>query len=333
MREKVGLIDLTSFSKFDVSGPGAEAYLDRLVANALPKKVGRIALTHNLTASGGVRSEFTITRMGPESFYLISSGAAERYDSDLLLKELPADGSVTLRNITTSRGVFVLAGPQARNVLAKLTDTDLSNPAFPWLSCQTISVGLASDVRALRVNFVGGLGWELHHPIEFQNHIFDALMKAGAEYGIGLVGMRAMDSMRIEKSYRMWGSDLTSEYSILEAGLNRFVRLNKGDFIGREALIRQQEEGIPQSFITLEVDVRDADCLGNEPLYLGEKMVGRVTAGAFGHSVGKSLALAYVKPEAAEAGTELKVDILGELFPARVIEESPYDPENADLRA
>jgi dimethylglycine dehydrogenase len=183
------------------------------------------------------------------------------------------------------------------------------------------------------VNFVGGLGWELHHPIEFQNHIFDALMKAGAEYGIGLVGMRAMDSMRIEKSYRMWGSDLTSEYSILEAGLNRFVRLNKGDFIGREALIRQQEAGIPQSFITLEVDVRDADCLGNEPLYLGEKMVGRVTAGAFGHSVGKSLALAYVKPEAAEAGTELKVDILGELFPARVIEESPYDPENADLRA
>ncbi|WP_282607153.1 FAD-dependent oxidoreductase [Pelagibius sp. Alg239-R121] len=333
MREKVGMIDLTSFSKFDVSGPGAEAYLDRLVANALPKKVGRIALTHNLTPSGGVRSEFTITRMGPESFYLISSGAAERYDSDLLLKELPDDGSVTLRNITTSRGVFVLAGPHARDVLAKVTDADLSNAAFPWLSSQTISVGLASDVRALRVNFVGGLGWELHHPIEFQNHIFDALMKAGKEFGIGLVGMRAMDSMRIEKSYRMWGSDLTTEYSVLEAGLNRFVRLNKGEFIGRDALVRQQEAGVPQSFITLEVDVKDADCLGNEPLYLGEEMIGRVTAGAFGHSVGKSLALAYVKPEAADPGTELKVDILGELFPARVIEESPYDPENTALRA
>ena len=228
---------------------------------------------------------------------------------------------------------FVLAGPHARDVLAKVTDADLSNEAFPWLSAQTISVGMASDVRALRVNFVGGLGWELHHPIEFQNHIFDALMKAGEEFGIGLVGMRAMDSMRIEKSYRMWGSDLTTEYSILEAGLNRFVRLNKGDFVGRDALVRQQEAGVPQRFITLEVDVNDADCLGNEPLYQGEEMIGRVTAGAFGHAVGKSLALAYVKPQAAEPGTELKVDILGEFFPARVIEESPYDPENTALRA
>ncbi len=333
MREKVGLIDLTSFSKFEVSGPGAEAYLDRLVANRLPSKIGRMSLSHALTRTGGVRSEFTITRLAEDRFYLISSGAAERYDWDLLVKNLPDDHSVRLDRITTSRGVFVLAGPDARKVLQALTDADLSNEAFPWLTAQTINVGLAGDVRALRVNFVGELGWELHHPIEYQNHIFDEIMRVGAEHGIGLVGMRAMDVMRIEKSYRMWGLDLTREYSALEAGLQRFVRLNKGDFVGRDALVRQQEEGVPQRFITLEVGARDADCWGNEPLYQNGRMVGRVTSGAYGHAVAKSLALAYVQPDAADPGTDLEVEILGERFPATVIPDSPCDPDNQRLRA
>ena len=333
MREKVGLIDLTSFSKFEVSGPGAEAYLDRLVANKLPSKVGRMSLSHALNKHGGVRSEFTITRLSEDRFYLISSGAAERYDWDLLVKNLPDDHSVRLDKITTSRGVFVLAGPDARKVLQPLTDSDLSNEAFPWLTAQSINVGLAGDVRALRVNFVGELGWELHHPIEYQNHIYDEIMRAGADHDIRLAGMRAMDVMRIEKSYRMWGQDLTREYSALEAGLQRFVRLNKGDFVGRDALVRQQEAGVPQSFITLEVAAQDADCLGNEPLYQNSDMVGRVTSGAYGHVVAKSLALAYVRPEVAEPGTDLEVEILGERFPATVIPESPCDPDNLRLRA
>jgi dimethylglycine dehydrogenase len=193
-------------------------------------------------------------------------------------------------------------------------------------------VGLAPDVRALRVNFVGDLGWELHHPIQYQNHIFDALVAAGAEFGLAMVGMRAMESLRIEKSYRMWGQDLTIEYSPFEAGLDRFVRLNKGEFTGREALIAQQQSGIPHRFVTLEVDAADADCGGNEPLYVGAEMVGRVTAGAYGHHVGKSLALAYVKPEVAEVGTKLEVVVLGERRGAVVVEESPYDPENESLR-
>ena len=332
VRQGVGLIDLSSFSKFEAEGPGAEAWLDRLVANNLPKKVGRIQLCHALAPSGGVRSEFTITRLAPERFMLISSGAAERFDGDFLAKALPRDGSVRLVNVTTQRGTFVVAGPRARDLLAKVTEADLSGAAFPWLTGQTINVGLAADVRALRVNFVGDLGWELHHPIEYQNHIFDALVAAGAEFGIAMIGMRAMDSLRIEKSYRMWGQDLTVEYSPFEAGLDRFVRLNKGDFTGRDALVAQQQSGIPQRFVTLAVDAADADCGGNEPLYLGEEMVGRVTAGAYGHHVGQSLALAYVKPEVAEVGTALEVVVLGERRGAVVVPESPYDEENESLR-
>ncbi len=331
-RERATIIDITSFTKHEVSGPGAEAYLDRMVARKLPKRIGRVSLSHALTPSGGVRSEFTVTRWGPNQFYLVSSGAAERYDNDLLVKQLPDDGSVTLTNLTTSYGVLVLVGPRSRDILSKVTDADLSNEAFPWLTGQQIHVGVAPTL-ALRVNFVGELGWELHHPIEYQNHIFDTLMTAGEEYGIGLCGMRAMDSLRIEKSYRMWGQDLTIEYSVFEAGLDRFIHLDKGDFVGRDALVKQKQEGVPQRFITLEVDVDDADPLGNEPIYRGEALVGRATAGAYGHVVKKSLALAYVKPETANVGTALEIEILGKRHRATVIEESPWDPENKRLRA
>jgi dimethylglycine dehydrogenase len=331
-REKASLIDITSFTKHLVSGPGAEAYLDHLVARRLPKKAGRINLSHALTKNGGVRSEFTIMRDGPEAFYLISSGAAERFDNDFLTKHLPDDGSVRLDNVTTAHGVLVLAGPRARDVLAKLTDADLSNQAFPWLTGQHILVDLA-PTRAMRINFVGELGWELHHPIEYQNHIFDALVEAGEEFGLGMCGMRAMDSLRIEKSYRMWGQDLTREYSAWEAGLDRFIHLDKGDFTGREALARQKEASVPQRFVTLEVEVDDADPLGNEPIYQGGKMVGRATAGAYGHTVGKSLALGYVAADAGGVGTALEVEVLGEHYPAKVIPDSPADPDNEKLRA
>ncbi len=331
-RERATIIDITSFAKHEVSGPGAEAYLDRMVARKLPKRIGRVSLSHALTPSGGVRSEFTVTRLGLNQFYLVSSGAAERYDNDLLVKQLPDDGSVTLTNLTTSYGVLVLVGPRSRDILSKVTDADLSNEAFPWLTGQQMHVGVAPTL-ALRVNFVGELGWELHHPIEYQNHIFDTLMTAGEEYGIGLCGMRAMDSLRIEKSYRMWGQDLTIEYSVFEAGLDRFIHLDKGDFVGRDALVKQKQEGVPQRFITLEVDVDEADPLGNEPIYRGEALVGRATAGAYGHVVKKSLALAYVKPETANVGTALEIEILGKRHRATVIEESPWDPENKRLRA
>ena len=175
------------------------------------------------------------------------------------------------------------------------------------------------------------LGWELHHPIEYQRHIFGELMRAGAAFDIGQCGMRAMDSLRIEKSYRMWGQDLTRDYTVLEAGLDRFVHLDKGDFVGRDALIAQADAGVPQRFVSIEaLDVEDADPIGNEPLWQGQRMVGRVTAGAYGHFLGRSLALAYVE---AGVGSRLEIEILGRRYPARVIEDSPHDPENARPRA
>ena len=331
VRERAGLIDITSFAKFEVSGAGAHAALDGLLANALPGAVGRMRLAHALTQRGGVRSEFTITRLGPDRFYLVSSGAAERYDHDLLLKRLLAP-DVRVENLTSAYGVLVVTGPRAREVLAPLTAADLSNAAFPWLTAREITLGLAG-VRALRVNFVGELGWELHHPIEVQNHLFDCLMAAGEGFGMALVGMRAMDALRIEKSYRMWGLDLTREYTAWEAGLERFVSLDKGNFAGREALIEQRRSGVPQRFVTLEVEAEDADALGNEPIWQGARMVGRATSGAYGHTLGKSLALAYLEAALAAPGTALEIEILGARRAATVIPDSPHDPKNKRLRA
>ena len=332
VRERAGLIDITSFSKFHVTGPGAEAFLDRLVANSLPKKVGAIKLTHALDQKGGVRTEFTIMRDGRHAFYLVSSGAAERYDHDLLLKQMPDDGSVQIDNVTTAHGVLVLVGPKAREILSQVTDADLSNQGFPWLSGRMINIGLA-PVRAMRINFVGDLGWEIHHPIEYQNHIFDALIEAGEAHGLAMVGMRAMESLRIEKSYRMWGLDLTRDYTALEAGLDRFIAFGKGDFTGKAALEKQQAAGVPLKFVTMEVEgIEDTDPHGNEPVYRDGTMVGRATSGVYGHSVGKSLSMAYVDAAAGEIGSELEIEILGQMKAARVVPESPYDPESASLR-
>ena len=330
-RERVGLLDLTSFTKHEISGPGAEDYLNKMIANRLPTSEGGTVLGHALTASGGVESEFTITRDG-EKFFAISSGAAERHDHDVLLRTLPRDGSVSLKNITLEHGTLVVCGPRSRDLLSKITDADLSNDGFPWLTSQRITVAGVS-LLALRVNFVGELGWELHHPINQQVRLFDSIVEAGDEFGLRHFGMYAMESMRLEKSYRMWGSDLTREYSILEAGLSRFVRLKKDEFIGKEALLLQKETGVPQEFVTLEIEVTDADALGSEPIFRNGEMVGRATSGCYGHSVGKSLALAYVKSGSGDLGTELEIEILGERCSTRVIPESPCDPENLKLRA
>ncbi|SMF53967.1 dimethylglycine dehydrogenase [Tistlia consotensis] len=337
MRERVGLLELSSFAKYTVEGRGARDWLDRMIANNVPKSVGRMNLCHALNPSGSVRAEFTILRLPDglygERFYVVGPGRAHDMDWDFLTRQLPRDGSVILQDVTTQYGVFVLAGPDSRKVLEQLADADVSNQGFPWLTGRDIPVGWCPAVRALRVNFVGSLGWELHHPIEYQNHLYDQIMEAGKEFGIGLVGMRAMDSMRLEKSYRLFGTDLNAENSILEAGLARFVRLNKAGFTGREALVRQQEAGIPNTYCTIEIEADDADPFGNEPIFMDGEVVGRGTAGGYGHTIGKSLMLGYVKTPFAEIGRECQVRVLDQLRPARIVAESPYDPDNAALRA
>ncbi len=333
VHENVGVLDMSAFAKMTVSGPGAESWLESLVANRIPKKIGRIGLCHMLSQNGGVRSEFTIYKTGPQSYYLVSAGAFERHDHDYLRKLAPTDGSVRLQPVTTQYGVLVLAGPKARAVLQQLTDADLSNDAFPWLTGKPINVGHAM-AHALRVNFVGELGWELHHPIEMQNTIFDLLFEAGAGHDLKPFGIRAMDSLRIEKSYRLIPRELSIEYAALELGLDRFVRLNKEQFIGREALIEWQQRSFKNRLVTMEVgEISDVDPRGNEPIYHNGAMVGRCTSGAYGWRLGKSVALGMVPPDVGEEGEEFEVEILGKRYPAIVIPESAFDPDNERLRA
>ena len=331
--ENVGLLDMTAFAKCFVTGPGAEAWLDSILANRIPKKPGRVNLCHLLTKHGGVRSEFTVCKTLEGGYYMVSAGALERHDHDVLMKLLPADGSVRMYPITGQWGVLVLAGPKSRDVLQKVTDADLSNATFPWLSARRINIGFA-EAHAMRVNFVGELGFELHHPMEMQNAIFDAVMEAGEEFGIKPFGIRAMMSMAIEKSYRLIPRELSIEYTAYESGLDRFVHPNKGDFLGRDALVKAHAEGDKWKYVTMEVDgITDADPRGNEPIWNGEELVGRATSGGYGWRVGKSLALAMVQPEHGAEGAELEIQILGERKRATVVPESPYDPENTRLRA
>jgi dimethylglycine dehydrogenase len=328
----VGLLDMTAFAKCRVSGPGAEAFLDYFVANSLPRSVGGVSLAHALNSRGGVHSEFTIRRESDDSFYLVSAGALQRLDHDYLLKHMPTDGSVQFTQLTGAQGVLVLAGPKSRALLERITDADLSNEAFRWLTAQDIVVGMA-PVNAMRVNFVGELGWELHHPIEYQNHIFDALFDAGEDLGLKPFGIRAMDSMRLEKSYRMVGTELSIEYSAFESGMDRFVKADKGDFLGRDALLAWREAGSDNQLVTLEVhEVDDADALGNNALLKDGELVGRATGGGFGFRVDKSLALGMVKPELAEPGSQLEIEILGKTYTATVVPDSPFDPRNERLR-
>jgi dimethylglycine dehydrogenase len=330
--ENVGLLDMTAFAKCRVSGPSAEAFLDSFVANSLPQKVGGLSLAHALNTRGGVHSEFTIRREPGDSFYLVSAGALQRLDHDYLKKHMPRDGSVQFTQLTGAFGVLVLAGPKARVLLERVTDADLSNEAFRWLTAQDIVVGMA-PVNAMRVNFVGELGWELHHPIEYQNHIFDALFAAGEDLGLRPFGIRAMDSMRLEKSYRMVGTELSIEYSAYESAMDRFVKPDKGDFLGRDALLAWQESGMSNRLVTLEVhDIDDADALGNNALLKDGELVGRATGGGYGFRIGKSLALGMVKPELAKPGSQLEIEILGRSHAATVIPDSPFDPKNERLR-
>lgn len=327
-----GLLDMTAFAKCRVSGPGAEAFLDWFVANSLPSKTGGISLSHALNTKGGIHSEFTIRRDADDSFYLVSAGALQRLDHDYLRKHMPKDGSVTFENLTDDIGVLVLAGPKSRQILEKVTDADLSNEAFRWLTAQDITVG-GEPTNAMRVNYVGELGWELHHPMDSQNAIFDALFEAGEELGLKPFGIRAMDSMRYEKSYRMVGTELSIEYSAYESAMDRFIKPEKGDFLGRDALMAWQERGIDNMLVTLVVsDVEDADALGNNALLKDGEVIGRATGGNFGFRLNQSLALGMVKPELAEPGTEIEIEILGKNYPATVVAESPFDPKQERLR-
>ena len=333
MSKNVGLLDLSGFAKCRISGSSAENFLNFLVANKISKTIGRVSLCHALNSLGGVHSEFTITKESENSFYLVSAGAYQRLDHDWIKKNMPTDNSVIFEDLTNSKGVLVLAGPKSRDLMKLVSKDNFENENFPWLTSQIVNIG-NYPVLAMRVNFVGELGWELHHPIEYQNQIFDILFQHGSKLNLKPFGIRAMDSLRIEKSYRLPGRELSIEYAALESGLNRFVSENKGDFIGRDGLAEWKSKGLSYGFVTLEVhNIKDADALGNNPIYLDGKVIGRATSGGYGHRIKKSLVLAMINPSLIKIGLKVKIDILGTKYDASIINESPYDPSNEKLRA
>ena len=336
IRTGVGLIDATAFTKHRLTGPGATQFLDWFTCNKLPR-VGRINLTYALTAHGTTRTEYTIVRMGEDDYYLISAGAWQAYDQDFLYKAIEDKegefGRINEEDVTSNWGVFALAGPKSRDVLASLIrdpepETALSNKRFPWLSARDIELGMC-PVRAVRVAYTGELGWELHHPMEMQNYLWDQLMEAGQPHGLKLVGARAQNWLRQEKSYRAFGTELGRDATPLEAGLDRFVDQGK-DFHGKAAM---NDKGLRTMCVTLLIDgPDDADPWGREVLYDGETRVGRLTSGGYSVAFGKSIGMGYVSPDRAAPGTKLKVKMFDQLWDAVVTEDSPYDPKNETIR-
>ena len=344
VRERVGIADLTAFAKFEVTGSDAANLLGRLSANRLPTTDGGIRLVHMLTDLGGIECEMTVTRLAADRYYLNSAITGTTHDLDWLAQHVLPGEDVTIADVTDATAILAVTGPRARDVLATCTDADLSSKAFPWLTAREVHVA-GVPVTALRVSYVGELGWELHHPIDRMPELYDALVAAGEAHGMVHFGSYAMNVMRIEKAYKAWGGELTTEITPIEAGLDRFVDLDTPgrDFLGRDATLARRATagpdltGLDMLLVYCEVDATDSDCRGNEPTYDpasdGTTAMGITTGGAWGHTVGRSLAFAYVDPAFRAPGSTFEIALFGERHTATVLAAAAHDPSNERLRA
>jgi dimethylglycine dehydrogenase len=328
VRERVGVIDLTGFAKYDVMGADAEAFLNRILANRMPRRDGGIALAHFLSKNGRILGEATVTRRSANHFYLLSAASAELRDLDHLLQQVRASEQVEIRNTTEERGVIVLAGPRARDVLGSLTDASLENAAFPWRSAQEIGIAGVATL-ALRINYVGELGWELHPAMADLPSLYAAIWAAGEAHGIADFGLYALNSLRMEKAYRGWGAELTNEVTMLEADMARFFGSGKEDFVGKTAT--ETGEAGPLRLVYFEVDAQDADVRGGEPIFLNDTCIGVTTSGGYGYTVEKSLGFGYVPPEQSAPGSIIDIGLLDARCQATVLAEPIYDPANERL--
>ena len=336
IREKVGLIDISAFTKHLVKGPGATLFLDWFTCNNLPK-INRISLTYSLTSTGTVRSEYTIVRKSQNEFYLISAGALTDYDKDYLIKNAEDKekefGYIEIQDVTSQFGAFAIAGPKSKEFLISMINDKepselFSNKNFPWLSSKNIELDMI-PILAIRVAYTGELGWELHYPVEFQNKLLDILLEAGKNFDLKLVGSRAQNWLRQEKSYRAFGNELGRDAGLVEAGLDKFVNLNK-EFLGKSGL---QNRSIKSKCVTLLIDgPKDCDPWGREAIYKEGKTVGRLTSGGYSVVFEKSIGMGYINNELANLGEKLEVKILNKLWPATVVEDSPYDTDNLKLK-
>lgn len=332
VHERVGLLDLSGFAKFDIRGPQAEEFLNRVCANRVPRTVGGMALVHLLSRNGRIQGEMTVSRLGAEHFYALSAAAAELRDLDALTQSVLPGEAVSIVNVSERYGVLVLSGPQSREVLGQLTAAPLGNAEFRWLRAREISLA-GHPARALRVSYVGELGWELHAPMESLPALYQALWQAGQPYGIANYGLYAVNCMRIEKGYKAWGTELTNELDMMEADMARFIDFTKGGFVGKEATESRNQAPRPLKIVYAQVHATDADARGGEPVLNGERCIGVVTSGGYGHRVRKSLAFACVPPPFDAPGSRFEVLIQGERRAATVLAQPAFDPDNLRMRA
>ena len=329
-RQAAALFDETSFSKLDISGPDAATFLERLCANRVAKAPGVVTYTQLLNQRGGVECDLTVTRLADDRFRIITGTAFGLHDMVWIRSHVAEDESVQVEDVTSHYGCLALWGPEARTILAPLTDADMSAGGFPYLRARPINVGPVPCL-AQRVTFVGELGWELYCPAEFTEALWDTIVTAGRPHGLVPGGYRAIESLRLEKGYRVWGSDVTPSDTPFEAGLGFAVRLDKGEFIGRHALVAATEP--ERRLVCLVLDDPAAVVLGSEPVRVDGRSVGRVTSGGYGYSVGRSIAYAYLPAADGTAGRRVEIVIFGRFVGAEVVAEPLFDPSGEHIRA
>jgi 4-methylaminobutanoate oxidase (formaldehyde-forming) len=336
VRNGVGVYDLTSFAKFRCDGPDAGAVLQRICANDVDVPNGEVVYTQLLNERGGIEADLTVTRLAEDTYFIVTAGATETRDFDWLSRHIPADSHAVLTNVTSAYAMLGVMGPESRRLLSTLTDADLSNDVFPYATAQQIDFAYARPL-ALRMSYVGELGWELYVPTEFAAGVFDALMDEGEKFDLRLVGLHAVDSLRLEKGYRHWGTDITPDDTPFEAGLGFAVKLNKDDFIGRETLMHQNESGLTRKLVMFTLDDPEPLLYHDEPIYRNGQLVSSLTHGAYAHLLGRAMGMGYLEnPEGVSDKWVLsgryEIGVEGELIPASVHLKAPYDSEAKRVR-
>ncbi len=330
VRERVALLDFSSFAKFELTGPGASSLLQRLAANDIDRPPGTVVYTQLCNPRGGIECDLTVSRLAHDRFYLVTGSGFGVHDGGWLRANLPADSSVQLREVTSERACINLCGPLARELLARVCDSDISNAAFPFMQARELVVGYG-PVLALRVSYLGELGWELHLPVDYAGHVYETLRAAGADLGVADVGYRAVEGLRLEKRYLYWSADITPDYTPYHAGLGFCVALDKGEFIGRDALQRVRARGPDQRLKCFTIDGY-VPVFGGEAILHNGRIVGVASSAGYGHTVGKSIVLGYV-PSAETGPDGWSVEAFCELHPATLQQRPLYDPQRRCLLA
>ena len=331
-RERVALFDLTPFAKFEVTGPGALGALQHLSSNQMNRPVGSIMYTSMLTPSGGIKCDLTVTRLGKERFLVVTGGAMGLHDLDWIQSHLPDDRSVNVDDVSSGLCCVGLWGPRARDLLSSVCEDDVSDGGFPYMTAKPITIGEVPSL-ALRISYVGELGWEIYAPAEQGLRLWDTLWEAGQPLNVIAAGGGAFDSLRLEKGYRLWGNDIHTEYNPYEAGIGFAVRMRKGDFVGRDALGKLRARGLTRKLCCMTLDDPKSVVVGKEPILDGDRVLGYVTSANYGHSIGRGIVYGYLPVDYAKVGRAVEVLYFGERLKATVANEPLYDPAGSRMKA